>query len=592
MAMGSGCVAKTDISCNATDSGCIDSTHAVVCNSTGMGFQAVTCPTGTTCQGFGTCVGTCVVGSSRCNGTDIAQTCTDGFTYEDTYCQPGMTACVETDTHAPVQKASCVAEQCTPNTIACGNLAASATSTDPSYASSCEASPSGYHWQSEKCALASSCFGGSCQAICTPGATRCSINGDGIDTCQADGTWGATAACQATATGAQQVCMNAFYGTSYGAVCGDVLCANGYDGACEADGFHPCIDGKVSTTGAECSIGVCQAGGGNYNGYTAGTCVAQCNPGETKCDGAQAYQTCTAAYRWSGTTSQCATGSCQQYNDTNGLSKTVCGVCSPGSHRCTDNAGTFNANGGTDIETCDAAGQWSAHAACSIGACGDNGYYTGNGQCFGDECACIAQCVPNSTLCLGSTGSPTSTTGNPTHPGTTQYGTCTANGLLPTSGTACPSGFCRRGPSGQPVGTGAAACVVCVGPSVQGGNEVGLVDSYCVATGVGAGQIEICNSGNMWGTTSSCSTATPANGSCHQEQTTYSGSQPQCGGAPAYYGSVCSLSYLEFYYGYDCSVLGGNGNNTVNYGGVSDCCNTPNCLGTTPTSSVSPAACQ
>src|SRR5690349_10342979 len=56
-----GCVLKSDLACNATDSGCVDATHAIVCNSDGMGFKSVTCPTGTTCSGFGTCIGSCVV---------------------------------------------------------------------------------------------------------------------------------------------------------------------------------------------------------------------------------------------------------------------------------------------------------------------------------------------------------------------------------------------------------------------------------------------------------------------------------------------------------------------------------------------------
>ena len=107
--MGGSCVASQNVTCLATDSACMDATHALVCNANGVGFTSVDCPTATTCQGFGLCVGTCIVGSSRCKNTNVVQTCSDGFTYMDANCMPGMTSCVLTSAAtAPVSSAACM----------------------------------------------------------------------------------------------------------------------------------------------------------------------------------------------------------------------------------------------------------------------------------------------------------------------------------------------------------------------------------------------------------------------------------------------------------------------------------------------------
>jgi hypothetical protein len=558
-----GCVLKADLACNSTDSGCVDSTHAVVCNSDGMGFKSVTCPTGTTCQSFGTCVGSCVVGSSRCSGTGIVQTCMDGFTYTDTDCMPGTTSCVGTSSpSAIIQTAACKPMGCSATSAVCGDKAADPNNTDVNYASTCVSSPAGMHWQSEQCALPGSCLPGSgCTQQCVPGAQRC--NGLGIQTCNTNSVWGTITACQPTATGAEQTCQ-----VPSGAItpiCGDPVCAS-YPGACEADGYHPCSNGKVSTSPQACTMGVCVGSGNVYNGLTGGSCQAQCNVGDSRCDGNEAYQICTSNHTWSSTVTNCpvnGTDACVSFTDpASGGGRTLCGVCAPGTHRCTDTAGVSGATG-TDIETCDTTGHWGPHGACSVGGC----------QYQGGDYACAAACFPGSTVCMGA--APV-TAPNPTHPGTVNWGMCDTNGNLPTNGgTACTSGTsCRRGPDGQPVGVGAAACVTCVGSDIPQGNESGDVDGFCT-TGT---TLETCTSTNQWSAAAACPNTAPAYGSCKQEGTAY------CNG---YY--ACTNSYLtSIGYTNGCASYWGTGFSA--WGGTPDCCAVSYCQQTNGI--PGPAACQ
>lgn len=498
------CVAQQDVACKPADSTCLDQTHALICNTNGVGYTSVSCPANTVCQGLGLCVGTCVVGSSRCSTTNVVATCTDGFTYTDSACMPGVTSCVTTSASgAALATAACKPIGCTSGASVCGDKATDPSSTDPNYTSSCVTSPAGLRWQSEQCAVPGSCVpGAGCSPTCIPDSVRCASGNAGIQTCGTDGKWGVAAACTTNASGAAQVCIS----SSGSAVCGDPVCAFS-TGACEMDGFHPCLNGKVSATAQACQIGVCVATSTTpIGGYTPGSCQAQCAAGDSKCDGLISYQTCDNG-RWSSTTTACANDRCVQYTDpaTNGA-RTVCGVCAPGTRRCTDSGGV--AGGVTDIETCNATGQWGANSACTVGQCTPSG----------STASCIAQCVPGSTVCVGTAKA---TPPDPLHPGTIAEVTCSQTGTLGTIPTAtdCASATpptaccaantsCRKGPNGQPVGTGAAACVQCVGPNIAGGNELGLVDSYCTDTT----HLEVCTATNTWpAATTACTN------SCQQE---------------------------------------------------------------------------
>jgi hypothetical protein len=565
------CVAKTDVACKPTDSTCMDTTHALVCNTNGVGFMSVSCPMGTVCQGNGVCVGTCIVGSSKCVNASTTATCMDGFNYVESACMPGMTSCVTTTAMgASVPAVACMPMGCPASgTVTCGNKLMDPNSTDPNFSSSCVASPSGLHWQVEQCVIAGTCVPGvGCSPTCTPGAMRCAPGSPGaslgIQTCGMDGKWGASVACNAPNTAAQ-VCML----VNSAPVCGDLLCV-GSSGACESDGYHPCVNGKVSTTAMPCAMGVCVATGtasAGTGGYTPGSCQAQCAPGDQRCDGTSgvtaAYQTCVNG-RWSSTPTNCAANKCLQYNDptTNGL-RTVCGVCVPGTHRCTDNMGVVG--GTTDIETCDPTGAWGAHTACAAGSCQFNGV---------SDFACLAQCVPGSTVCVGTAPVPAP---NALHPGTIAAVVCNQNGTLPPvplagdcAGASPPASCCLAGTScrksvnGQPIGMGTASCVQCVGPSVNGGNEYGLVDTMCPT----ATSESVCTANNTWP-----ATATTCTTSCTTE--TNGGTCFTCfGTAP----TACSNSAFMAH------GLGTCG--TSPCGGTPDCC-LGECSGATaPTPSV------
>ena len=573
--MGSGgCALRTDLSCNPADNGCVDSTHAVVCNPDGKGFQSVTCPANTTCSGFGTCLGTCVVGSSRCSSTNTVQTCTDGFTYTDTDCMPGMTTCVTTSSpSAAVQTAACMPSSCVSGSVVCGDKAADPTSTDPNYSSTCTNSTTGLKWQSEQCAVAGSCSPGSgCQQTCTPGQQRC--NGFNIQTCDSTSHWGMLAPCQPTSTGVEQVCQ--IPAGSLAPVCGDRLCSTGAAGACEADGFHACVNGKVSTAATPCAIGVCIGSQTtSYDGLIPGSCQAQCNPGDSRCASTEAYEACGSNGRWSTTTTQCpanGTDHCVQYTDTTGGGqKTLCGVCAPGSHRCSDSTGTTT---GPEIATCDATGHYGSPQQCAMGQCQSNQYTQSV------DAACVMQCIPGSTLCIGA--APT-TPPNPSHPGTANWGTCDAAGNLPTTTTACTTGTsCRKHSDGQAVGNGSAACVQCVGTD----NENGFVDSACITTS-SPNSIETCSAGNMWNTPTTCTNTAPYAGTCVAE------AAQVCGGQPYYEGSFCSNAYLVSQgYSQGCQIFGSNNTGPpVPWGTTSDCCTTYFCL-TYSSNFIGPAVCQ
>jgi hypothetical protein len=331
----------------------------------------------------------------------------------------------------------------------------------------------------------------------------------------------------------------------------------GNPGACEADGYHPCVNGKISPTAMPCAMGVCVASGVASvatGGYTPGGCQAQCAPGDQRCDGSvgltKLYQTCVNG-RWSSTSMSCATNACQQYADptTNGP-RTVCGVCAPGSHRCTDNMGVVG--GTTDIETCDPTGAWGTQAPCAAGACQFNGV---------TDFMCLAQCVPGTTVCVST--APV-TAPNPQHPGTIAAVVCNPNGMLPAipsqadcssaspPATCCAAGTsCRKSVNGQAIAAGTAACVQCVGPSVSGGNENGLVDTYCPTT-TSESQ---CTATNQWpATPTTCTT------SCTPE-TTAGTCATFCFGSPPF-GCTNSASIAH----------GGTGCSNAACGSTPDCC--------------------
>jgi hypothetical protein len=575
------CTATPGAPCTSADNSCTDATHAVVCSA--MGATAVSCPTGTQCEGPGLCQGSCVVGSSMCLDNGTVSTCNDGHTFTSTACASGK-ACVVTGT-APMATAACKTSACTPDpngcNFVCGDKTGTAGSNAASTLSSCVSTPNGYEWVAITCPSPQTCdpFGqacssgsgaqAGCDSVCTPGATRCTgVASNGYQTCGTDGTWSATVtACNADPTNAPYVC---FPGNSGNAICGDLACAavSGMSisqaptgaGACDATGqFHLCgTDGKVSSTGAACASGTCIAIGSGLPGtYKAGACAVECQNGATQCvDGVGgSFQTCTNGL-W-GAATECAMGtSCFDTVGTNGLPSHACGDCLAGTHKC----GATSA----DIETCGTDGTWGPDTACTVGAC----------IALVSDAACIGQCFPGKTVCIGATV----TVPDVGVSATDTQATCSATGSIPTTGTACTTGsYCRNGPAAGTVAGNSLGCVVCVGTQ----NEYGLPDTRCENVGdTASGEyVEQCLADNSgWDITNHvmCSGDNPT---CQPATTgtTLSTAVPVC--QLISFGTVGNLpvtqSNLEQFAQLSCAAIGGDTTTPcalASGGGVPDCC--------------------
>jgi hypothetical protein len=572
------CTFTPTTTCTPGYGDCMNATTALRCKPDGKGYEAVTCPAKTTCSD-GQCVGACTVGESVCLGVGAVSTCTDGFTLTTTTCMNGE-LCVRTQ-NSPIDKAACKPAGCMPAdpecNLVCGNKAASATSTDPGYLSFCQESASGYQWVSVQCPAPSSCdpAGGacpqnrvqaSCDQECAPGQQRCTSDASGSQTCGTNGKWPTSStACQPTPGGEAQYCM--LKPNEPGKiVCGDLVCAAGATGACDASGFRPCVNGKVQA-GMPCASGVCKTTQTLPGPYSAGQCVVECQAGDSRCVGGAGSTTSQGCVNgaW-GATQNCASGTCQGFENANGRPQTVCGVCSPGQHRCTNPSG--NQDGGNNeaaIQACAANGTWGATANCSVGRCQDD-------PVSGDA-ACIADCIPNAKLC---TGSASAAPAGEAHAGTDAEATCTAQGLRPSTNTACGAGTrCRKNTSGAALG-----CVQCVGSTH---NESGLIDSRCTnAGGTADGNFtQSCGANNQWaGTPTACS----GSNTC-KDPTLNTQACGICGGI---FPQSCRESTLTGnpFNGFVPGCAGAGQSPAASCGAVSDCCASA-CTGT----SAAPATC-
>jgi hypothetical protein len=199
----------------------------------------------------------------------------------------------------------------------------------------------------------SACVGGTCQGVCSPQALRCV--GNGVETCDDTGAWGAATACPA----ATPICNGA-------GACG--VCTDGST-QCAAGGVQTCVSGAwlapVPCSGQACSMGVC-----------TGTCA----PNAMQCSG-NSVQTCDATGHWSSTVTSCGNQAC--------VMGACAGVCSPGSSQC---------SGG--VETCSTMGQWSAPQAC-----GARQTCTGGGSAGAATCTCNTDptCKASGAACASGT---------------------------------------------------------------------------------------------------------------------------------------------------------------------------------------------
>lgn len=500
------CKADPNVACIANTGACVSATTALRCRASLQGFEQITCPAGTTCEGEGLCAGACVVGSSICLGTGSIGTCLDGNTFTATACA-GATLCVDVST-SPYPVSACTAADCVPdaqgcNTV-CGNKS-SAAADQTKFTSTCIATPAGFKWVAVGCTGITTCNPtgqscgshgeAACASDCTPGQLRCSADKLSTQACGADGKWAGVTACNANPAATALVCQTSPVDPAT-AICGDAICASGAAGTCDATGLRKCgPDGKLAAAGTACATGICvTTSNTSFGGAFPGVCAAECQAGDERCasSGATSYQTCSASGRWT-TPVGCpsadggaAAATCLDFQTSTQRPGKICGgTCAPSTTRCI--AGDGGA-GNNAIETCNALGQWSTPAVCTVGAC-----TTG---VAGAGAACVAQCIPNATVCVGATKA---VPGTP-YTGTDAYGACTTQGTLPTSGTtACTgSNVCRK----TSLGTVAAnVCVECVGPAVTGGNLNGAVDTRCsnaAGTATGSADVQTCATDNTW----------------------------------------------------------------------------------------------
>ncbi len=500
------CIADVAVTpCDRFAGTCVDGKTALRCRDNLQGYETVTCPNGTACQGAGLCAGACVVGTSTCtNSLRSVTTCVDGRGPSTTVCGPDEVCVTTSSPTAPVTTAACKASECHPTGCnqVCGNKLDPAAD-QTKFNSSCTATPEGYKWQITACVGYQTCSGGcgsTCSSACVPGTMRCSGDRLGTQTCGADGKWeAATTPCNASVTEAALFCMSRLDDPSK-VVCGDPICAAGHRGTCEGGNLRACgNDGKLAAA-APCLAGSCVATSSTpVGGVQPGNCQAECRAGDERCQGS-GYQTCGANGRW-GNITQCPAAadggiSCRSYTNAQGRPAKLCNAsCTPGTRRCT---GAVVSTGTAAIQECDATGEWGAATNCTVGTCRNN--FAG-----AVGAACVAECVPGETLCVGSPAAVGSIVVRDS------FATCTAQGVAGTA-TACTAGqYCRKGRSGSAIVVAGNACIECVGGQVPGGNEIGQVDRRCAdATGDAGNSTHIlsCSDANTWtGPLTSCESA-------------------------------------------------------------------------------------
>jgi hypothetical protein len=499
--------------CVPGDGACLAGNKALRCKADGTGYEQSDCPAGTICTDKGLCKGTQVVGSTTCAADRRSvMTWADGFHQTPTPCAKDE-YCVLLNT-LPYNQSACKPSQCKPAGAGavCGELAicgdpSNAANDQTKYVASCQETPDGFKWVGAACPAGqtcnpnpatSSCTNGRAQAACTggtctEGAQRCSTDGQGVQTCGADGKWGAATQCNYAAG---ERCF-IIPGSATRAVCGDPICAFNGDGYCdEATGYlHKCDTNGKLTAPQQCATGHCiqvSSTGLPHPFEYAGRCQSECIPGQEGCylnNGYGAYRVCDANSRW-GAPIACSAPDggaafCSTYNDgTSGLAKHVCitGVdCAPNTRRC------VNLDGGTGseaIQICGADGKWQSAQTCSVGYCSA---VTGGATC-------VVDCIPNTAVC------------DPA--GSGQYYSCPANGKFPAAPVYDQA--CTAGTSCKRAGARSYGCIQCVGPTLTDNIFATVPESRCLADDGGPGNhlFQPCKADNTWDTPVACSSGT------------------------------------------------------------------------------------
>jgi len=533
------CGVQLDAACIPGVGACTSTTAGLQCNAAGTAYAAVACPANTTCGANANCYGVYEVGSAKCgdaNGNNTAtmiSTTTDGYTYTTAACAANK-YCVATVTGGGLS-AACLTGNCVPDVTGngcnavCGNKV-TASANQAEFISTCAPTASGWEWTASECTAPASCnptgngscgaTGGnpSCTTTCTPGNTRCAADGSGVQTCVAGdgGThWSTSVTCNAAAG---LVCSTGTDGQGY---CGDPVCFAGTGTCTESGQFLACTNSYVlGTSPTACAAGTtCTQTGVAAGAYQPGACTAACTQGETSCggcpngynqDGPNAccpfntcglnnnqcelcaggsvpavpvgppanggVYTCSSGGAWvAGTV--CGSGTtCVSYTNTSNQPVSLCGACTPGTHQCAVGDGGV---GNGAIQTCSDSGTWTTPASCTVGLCQDNG---------SGDFACLAQCVPGASYCGGTGGQ--------------QVGSCTANGLYPTSFANCAT----TGDSCRTVMGTQLGCIQCLGPNH--GVAADFICSSSTAGAAGTTDTDVCGPNDTWEAPVACTGGT------------------------------------------------------------------------------------
>jgi hypothetical protein len=474
------------------------------------------------------------------------------------------------------------------------------------------------------------CVAGTCQGMCSPQQQKCS--GNGVQTCDTAGSWGAAAACP-TAT---PFCNGA-------GVCG--VCSDMSTQCSTTGGVQTCSNGAwlnpVACTVGACAMGACAgtctpgtstcSGNGvqkcDMTGHlapptacvnqacVAGACQGMCTPGDTKCS-ASGPQKCDATGAW-GTATACGAHQTCTGGGTAGAAACTCVISDP---TCSmlGKAGPV-CESGTTLSTCaqDAQGCWyaSATSTCANGACSGapgsascctNGCSNGTKQCGGggiETCqaqtngctawsgatACgtrqtctggvgSAACTCNADVCsgAGTVCANSSTVAACAQDGqgcwyTSSTSPCTNGACYGSAGSAsCCTDGCTGGAT-RCGGAGVQTCVV-QGNGCTGWNAGTGCGQHQMCTGVAPSAACTCNTDpNCSSTASVCPTTTTV-ATCAQDGQGcfYTSSQQSCGANKNCTGAgVCNCNSGYTPCGANCVNINNDNNNC---GGCNQVC--------------------
>ena len=177
---------------------------------------------------------------------------------------------------------------------------------------------------------------------CAPGRARCSLTSNGVQTCEANGTWGLVLSC------GNQTCIEG--------MCSGSCAPGATQCSLTSNGVQTCAQNGTWGSDVPCTNQAC----------ANGVCTGSCSPGTTQCTPDNGVQTCSPAGAWSAAIS-CGAATCK--------SGACAGSCESGKVQCSGNG----------VQTCGADGTWGAAKPCTNQACAAG--------------ACVGSCTPNAVQC-------------------------------------------------------------------------------------------------------------------------------------------------------------------------------------------------